>query len=195
MFAWKPLIADTKVTRSLRHFNLLCDSVVVFSAVSAYLPYPWSACQLTTSGDVVLDTHNHVLIPFHHTSMYVFCCAAAESDGRIRVNTLNACTQLLLVLPSTCCESAAGGKPRGDVCNPPALSCCWLWSAEGQPVEARWQQPTMVQRRIQPPSAHWCARRGAGCAAMQQPHLSQLLPSSPSSGAASRSARRARRSR
>ena len=38
----------------------------------------------------MLDTRNHVLIPLHHTSMYVACCAAAGSDVRIGEDRLNA---------------------------------------------------------------------------------------------------------
>ena len=50
------------------------------------------------SGDVVLDIHDHVLIPLHHTPMYVFFCAAAKGDGRIGTDRLNFSTYLSLVL-------------------------------------------------------------------------------------------------
>ena len=36
---------------------------------------------------------------------YALRCAVAGSDGWIRKDTLNACTELLLVLSPTCCES------------------------------------------------------------------------------------------
>ena len=64
---------------------------------------------MSTSGDVALDIHNHLLFPLHYTSMYVFCCASAGSDGRIGEDRLNACTQLLLVLSPT-------RRERGIVC-------------------------------------------------------------------------------
>ena len=79
--------------------------------------------------------------------MYVFCCAAAGSDGRIRLDTLNACTRLLLVLPSNTCASGVWLLVIVTNRHPAA------WSVQRQPLEAKWQQPTVVQRRLQPPSA------------------------------------------
>ena len=82
----------------------------------------------------------------------------------------------MLVLLPTCSGSAGASQclahhVRLATVTPP---CCGLRSVEKCPVEARWQQPTMVQRRLQPPSARWPARRGAGCTPTQRPHLSQL---------------------
>ena len=105
----------------------------------------------------MLDMHNHILIPLHHTSMHAFCRAAAGSDGRIRVDTHNTCMKLLLVQPTTRWESGVVSQRIAHMTDPRQSRCPVTVAVEcgRMPCRSEVAATTVVQRRLQPPSAHW----------------------------------------